>query len=322
MLKTPQFWFERSSFLSNLLIPLSCTYASGCAIKNLLTSTQRLSKPVICIGNITLGGAGKTPTVIALTEILKKMGHTPHILSRGYGRKSTSFSKVSVNDDAEIVGDEPLLLARHAPTWVSSDRYQSGKKAVQDGATVLLMDDGLQNSGLHKTLSFLVIDGAQGLGNGRIFPAGPLRMSLQQTMQHVSAVILIHPTEELCRIFAPYFKPILKAFFTPKNLPIPPQPVIAFTGLGYPQKFKLYLETLGFDIKEFFAFPDHYYYLEKDYEQLNACAHKHGLPLITTEKDFVKIKQGSLVNLQILGIRLMFDDKNEVKNLFASSISS
>jgi tetraacyldisaccharide 4'-kinase len=304
LFKTPKFWFKKTSLLATLLRPFSMVYAWMSAMERRRHTTQVLPKKVICVGNLTLGGSGKTPTVITLAHILKDHFHTtPHILSRGYGGKIKSVHKVSLGDHPAYVGDEPLLLSRHATTWVSRDRYASGNLAIQGGADIILMDDGLQNPSVHKDLKILVVDGDQGFGNGRVFPAGPLRLGLEKGIQAVDAIILIHETQAIKELLEPFHKPIFSGFFE-SLLPLPPQPVIAFAGLGYPEKFKTYLTKKGFDVRAFIPFPDHYVYTQKDMDALHGKQHALGLPLMTTEKDFIKIPTLWAKNIHVLPITL------------------
>ncbi|MBX9976917.1 MAG: tetraacyldisaccharide 4'-kinase [Alphaproteobacteria bacterium] len=304
LLKTPKFWFKQTSFITTLLEPFSLLYAWISKMERCRHKTQTLPKKVICVGNLTLGGSGKTPTVMALSHILKdQFFKTPHILSRGYGSQVRGIHKVNLGDHPTYVGDEPLLLAKHAPTWVGRDRYTSGSMAIQAGADILLMDDGLQNPSIHKDLKILVVDSDQGFGNGHIFPAGPLRISLEKGMKDVDAIVLIHETKELRALLEPFHKPIFSGFFE-SSLSLPPQPVIAFAGIGYPEKFKSYLIQKGFDVRAFISFPDHYAYTQKDMNVLYAKQRALGLPLITTEKDCIKLPTTVAKNIHVIAITL------------------
>ncbi len=172
MAKAPDYWNDPPRPSLRLL---SLLYAGGMWARFALTSPLKLSVPVICIGNVVAGGAGKTPVVIAFAEYLKQQGHVPHILTRGYGGSGSHPMQVTPQHTAAEVGDEALLLARHAPCWVDANRRRSAKLAIRAGANILLMDDGFQNPALEKDISILVIDGGYGFGNGAVLPAGPLR---------------------------------------------------------------------------------------------------------------------------------------------------
>lgn len=286
-------------------------YAWISAVERRRHKTYILPKKVICVGNLTLGGSGKTPTVIALAHILKDhFQKTPHILSRGYGSQVRGTHKVTLGDHPTYVGDEPLLLAKHAPTWVGRDRHASGILAINNGADLLIMDDGLQNPSVKKDLKILVIDGDQGFGNGRVFPAGPLRVSLKRGIQDVDAILLIHETKEIRAQLESFHKPIFSGFFE-SSPPLLPQPVIAFAGLGYPEKFKSYLLKQGFDVRAFIPFPDHHIYTQKDMDSLHEKQRALGIPLITTEKDFIKIPTVAVKNIHVLSINLTIKNNEE-----------
>ena len=198
MWKTPKFWYQHGSLLGTFLKPLSWLYYAGYRLKKRLVPQRRSTCPVICVGNVVAGGAGKTPTTIALAEIFTSLGLTPHLLTRGYGGKEIGPHLVSEGDAAKLIGDEAILLSRAGPTWVSRKRLFGAKAAAKAGADVIIMDDGLQNFSLEQMLSFLVIDGERGLGNGEMIPAGPLREPLDAVKKRAHAVIFVG--DDLCRL--------------------------------------------------------------------------------------------------------------------------
>lgn len=191
-LNPPKFWWKPTP-LSRTLIPLGWIYNKVVQWRLLWGKQSKMSVPVICVGNLTLGGSGKTPTTMALANYLTKTGHTPHILSRGHGGKRTKTHRVTPGDTAKEVGDEPLLLSRYAPVWIGRNRSQSAQRAIAAGATVLLMDDGFQNPHIYKNFSLVVVDGSRGFGNGFVFPAGPLRESIHDGLKRADAVLVVVP---------------------------------------------------------------------------------------------------------------------------------
>ncbi len=306
MIHPPKFWQQEKGFLSALLWPLSKIYELLVWANSFRVTERKAKIPVICIGNLTLGGAGKTPTAIAITEILKDEKININFVSRGYGRKSTDTKQVDLNTDtSETVGDEPLLLAQVAPTWVSSDRAAAIDLAYKQGAEVVILDDGLQNKSVHKDLSILVVDSKLGFGNGCVFPAGPLRVSVKEGLKNVDAVLVVESSAPLLPMdpdfpATPYGYAVasrrdgLKATFTATpTLEIPQEiigkKVIAFAGIAYPHKFFDGLKSEGIEIAETFSFPDHHSLSEAEFQGLLEKAKRYTAPLITTQKDFMRL---------------------------------
>lgn len=303
------------------LRPLGQLYHWLSRIKKASQPSFHPTVPTICVGNVTLGGAGKTPTVIALTHILRSFHLTPHIISRGYKGKTNYTHRVTADDNAEKVGDEAVLLSKAAPTWVGKTKVKSCKKAIKQGASILIMDDGLQSQAVHKHISFLVVDGQQAFGNGEVFPAGPLRTTIEEGLNTADAVIVIHESKETQRVLKHFKKPVFQASFK-ACLPIPPQKVIAFAGLGYPLKFKIYLKSLGFDVVRFFSFPDHHGYTKNDLKEIMQAHTTLSFPVLTTEKDGVKLGDELIPNLHTLPISLEFRDKNQLIEFLEEKIKA
>ncbi|MBN8544200.1 MAG: tetraacyldisaccharide 4'-kinase [Alphaproteobacteria bacterium] len=281
----PNFWTAKSA-ISTLLLPLAWLYGLGSMLHRKFTKPETLHAPVISIGNITAGGAGKTPTTIMLAHLLQEMGKTPHILSRGYGATiATPIRVATQHHHTRQVGDEALLLAKHAPTWVFPSRFQSGIAAIAAGADILLCDDGLQHYALSKDVNLLVIDGAYGVGNGRYLPAGPLRESLAHALTRCDAVILIGQDKHHLRdkITLPIFNASIRA--TGDTNWLKGTHVIAFAGIARPQKFYDTLLELGAVLSGTFSFADHHHFSEKELALLN----QSGAMLVTTEKDWVRL---------------------------------
>lgn len=263
-----------------------------------------------------MGGAGKTPTVIALAHLLKTIGHTPHILSRGYGAYVRKIRAVNENHSYLHVGDEPLLLSRIAPTWVGPSRTKTARAAIEAGASILLMDDGFQNGTIYKDFNFVVIDSKQGIGNGYIFPAGPLREPLKNALKKVNALVFIGENKNLEETLKGIS---FKAVLTP-SIPLSPCRVIAFAGLGYPAKFKKTLIENAYEVVQFINFADHHPYTFLEVEKLLELAKNQKARLITTEKDFLRIPACYQKFIDYLPIRLKFQEEEKllllIKNLF------
>jgi tetraacyldisaccharide 4'-kinase len=301
MVKTPKFWYT-PHWYTPFLSPLGEIYHSFTQVRRFWTKPFKCSVPVICVGNLTLGGSGKTPTVIALVNILKDQGFSPHILSRGYQGEIQENSLVDPdNHTFQDVGDEPLLLARHAPTWVGKNRVLSAHLAIEDGADVLVMDDGLQNPTLWQDIKLVVVDAYQGFGNGYVFPAGPLREKVSSGLKRADGVIMING-----KISLPVEKPIFLAQTMVTNRLLYDK-VIGFAGLGYPEKFRLTLESEGYKVCAFQEFPDHYVYQNSDLEDLVKLAVRYDARLVTTAKDMLRIASEWHSYCSVLDIELSFD---------------
>lgn len=310
----PKFW-QQNTIISRALQPFAWGYEYISVWNGKRTKAQKVSVPVICVGNLVMGGAGKTPTVLALVDVLKSMGHEPHILSRGYG----AVIKDSIRVDPQLhsylhVGDEALLLAEKAPTWAGQDRVLSAKLAISHGATVIIMDDGLQNNSLHKDISIMVVDTLQGFGNGKVFPAGPLRESPRRGLRKTKMTIAIGDGA------------------LPKSIPdatrahiraldeVTPRHVIAFAGLGYPEKFNRTLQQYGFEVKRFIPFPDHHPYTIPEMERLIKMAARRKIDLITTAKDYLRIPERFKKKIFSFNVKLEFDEPEKLHELMVKSL--
>lgn len=318
MFKTPQFWNQKK-WINYILWPLSQIWILVSNWKWNRQTPECVSVPVICVGNAVMGGAGKTPTVLALVEILKELGHKPHILSRGYGAYIRDVINVDPSHHTYLqVGDEPLLLARSAPTWAGPNRVLSAKTAINHGATILLMDDGLQNNTLKKDLSFIVVDAIQGFGNRMVFPAGPLRESLSQCAQKAQAMIVIgewsadvHLDDINLRPFEAVIKPIQRNKVSR---------VVVFCGMGYPEKFRQTLLELEYDIVDFIIFADHHPYTISDMLHLSKLKEEHDAVLMTTAKDWLRLPQSYRTSVEVLPIELQFIHKNKIAKFIETEL--
>jgi tetraacyldisaccharide 4'-kinase len=297
-MKAPAFWSRPPGLLARLLAPLGLVYGAITAWR-MGRSGARAAVPVICIGNLTAGGAGKTPTVQALARSLAAAGEIPFVVSRGYGGRLAGPVRVDAAAmTAADCGDEPLLLGRDAPVIVARDRAAGAAQAAREGATVILLDDGLQNPGLAKDISIAVVDGGAGFGNGFCIPAGPLRAPVAAQMRHVDALLVIGAVEsdDLAADLRRQGKPVLRGALVPDPgavAALADKPLLALAGIGRPAKFFETLRRAGLDVRETQAFADHHPYAEADIAAILKRAEANGLTPITTEKDAVRLPAGT-----------------------------
>ncbi|MDY0030281.1 MAG: tetraacyldisaccharide 4'-kinase [Pseudobdellovibrionaceae bacterium] len=315
-MKTPDFWYKDSpNLLSHILSPMARLYQW--ADRHNKTQKRQRQAPiqVLCVGNITAGGSGKTPVVLALLKLLlnHKISLSPAFLTRGYKSHVIGPEYVDNSHNPDLWGDEALLLADHGQTIVAKSRYDGAHLAADTGRDIVLLDDGLQHYGLKKDLSFCVVDGAHGLGNGLVLPAGPLRVSLPDALPDIDAFILIgDPVHPSCKEILSCGKSIFKASVRPTNLNELSRDIsyLAFCGIGLPQKFKKTLEQNGFHLVGFEAFADHHSYSADDLSKLVNTALKKNVRLITTEKDFARLpdfQKKSMID--VLKIELAWEDE-------------
>lgn len=311
-MKTPGFWKD-INFFSNLFAPLGWIYGTITALRLLLVRGKKIGVPVVCVGNLTAGGVGKTPVSVSIAQMMIRAGKKPFFITRGYGGK---LQDIVVNKELHTpkeVGDEPLILAQTATTVVNKDRYLGAFRAADCGADMIIMDDGFQNPGLYKNTSFIVVDGNQGFGNNRCIPAGPLREFIKIGLMRADAVLLLGETKpEILKLL---YK---KKIFRGKIVPIPPtaknKRVIAFAGIGHPQKFYKSLEDCGFEIIATHDFADHHFYTEKELNKLFEESVKKEADLYTTSKDFVKIPTHLRHLFNVLEITVEWENPEELKN--------
>ena len=329
MRSAPSFWWlARPTLPARLLGPVGSIYGAVTGRRMGRPGTT-LEAPMLCVGNLVAGGAGKTPAAIAIARRLQEQGHSPAFLSRGYGRAGASRAVIHVDPTrhtADDVGDEPLLLARVAPTFVSVDRLAAGRSAIAAGASLLVLDDGLQSPGLRKQLSLAVVDGRTGVGNGLCVPAGPLRAPLAAQWPFVSAVCLIGPGEPGERVGSAARArglPVWQARLEPDAdtlRRLEDRPLYAFAGIGLPSKFFETLAGRGLRLVGTRAFPDHHRFSDTDIDDLGALASKLGATLVTTEKDRVRLP-GAFAT-ETLPVTLAFDDENGFSDWLARRLRS
>jgi tetraacyldisaccharide 4'-kinase len=326
--KAPAFWaVAPPSPLARALRPVGAAYG-GLVAWRMARPGRRVAAPVICIGNFTVGGAGKTPAAIAIARLLIAMGEKVAFLSRGYGGGAGADAPVAVDPrrhSALEVGDEPLLLARIAPCFVARDRVRAAQTAIAGGASVLALDDGLQNPSLAKDFSLAVIDGAYGFGNGLCLPAGPLRAPPAAQWPHVSmAVVVDAPDGAGEGRRAVEGKPALAARLVPDALVaarLKDRDILAFAGIGRPEKFFATLSSLGARPAVTRSFPDHHPYSSAELERLFGEAATKGLIAVTTEKDHVRLPAASAQRAMALPVALHFDDEPALARDLAKALA-
>ncbi|MBE7636827.1 tetraacyldisaccharide 4'-kinase [Sneathiella sp. P13V-1] len=322
-MKAPKFWNKGSgSILQQLLRPLSAVYVVIDRMNRARVMPQSVSIPVICVGNAVAGGAGKTPVSISIARFLIAKGWKVHFLSRGYGGSYKGPTRVVPDvHGANEVGDEPLILANTAPTWISQDRVIGAKAAVEAGAEVIIMDDGFQNPSLHKDISFLVVDGGYGLGNGSLLPAGPLRETWGTALGRADAVIVVDPSPITSDLNCDD-KPKFNAQIVPLDLQteIVGQKVIAFAGIGRPEKFFKSLQNIGADVIESVEFSDHHKFSQDDIMKLVERAANLEAALVTTRKDYVRLSPEAKLMTTVFDIDLTFEKPQRLQTLLAEKL--
>jgi tetraacyldisaccharide 4'-kinase len=296
-MREPAFWWQpgRGPLLSRFLSPLAAAYGAVAWLR-LHAQGSSARVPVICLGNFTVGGSGKTPAALAVGRFLLAAGERPFFLSRGYGGRLAG--PVLVNPavhGAADVGDEPLLLARLAPTIVARDRVAGAKAAQFGGASVAVMDDGFQNPSLRKDLAIIVVDGRRGIGNGRIFPAGPLRAPLESQIARAHALLLVGPPDGAATIVAIAQRrrlPVLHGRIEADRQSLAAlngRKIMAFAGIADPEKFFATLAEAGLVVAERISFADHHRYTAAEAQMLLERAQAQNLLLLTTEKDHARL---------------------------------
>lgn len=331
-MREPAFWYRPPSLMSRLLAPLGALYGAVTA-RRMARAGVSAGIPVLCVGNYHLGGAGKTPTTLALAKILRGMGEQPFVVSRGYG--GTIEGPVRVDQTlhtAADVGDEPLMMTTFVPVVVSRDRVAGAALARAQGASAILLDDGFQNPALAKDASLIVIDAARGVGNGCLFPAGPLRAPLEPQIARTDALIVIgegRAADGIADIVIKRNAPVLRARLVPDEDSVAAlrgQRVLAFAGIGDPARFFATLRRGGVNVIEERAFSDHYPFTASEIEALVAEAKAESLILATTEKDMARIRSDARLvrhaeNIRVLSVTLEIGDEAALRDFVAKRLA-
>ena len=314
-MRAPHFWSagldpysrEAAPFTRTLLTPFAMLYAAMSARRIARASPVKVSAPVICIGNITSGGSGKTPIVQAIRDMLTQQGIQTASLSRGYGGKLKGPLQVNTDQHTAIdVGDEPLMLAGSGHTWIARDRVAGARAMIEAGTSAILMDDGHQNPTLHKDLSLLVINSTAPFGNGHVLPKGPLREPIKTGLARADALIMMGPK------WAP---PIAKELGLPvfharleRTTPLPTGPLFAFAGIANPSRFFDSLRKDGGQVCDSLSYGDHHVYSPKDLQKIRALASHHNATLVTTEKDFARLPISQRESITPIKVRAVFEN--------------
>ena len=314
-MKAPAFW-DKNGIKPKLLAPAACVYS--------LVTQQRMKNigyksklPVICVGNLVAGGAGKTPTAIKLGKMIQTSGKKINFLASGYNGKINIVAKV-VENDPHKYGDEAVVLSAVAPTWIGKDRAEAAQLAEMDGAEVLVLDDGYQNPTLQKDFSVVVVDAEYGFGNGKVIPAGPLRETVEDGLARADAILIIGDGKpSLPKTKIPIFKAKVEISF-PEVLK--EERIVPFCGLARPEKFFNSLKKAGLDLADEISFPDHHPYLESDIKAVLGIASKFGAVVVTTEKDFVKLPQKIKMLVHIVKMDLVIENEDKLKTLMFKKI--
>ena len=318
-MREPAFWYRPPSLLSLLLSPLGALYGLVAGLRMQNTGFDA-GIPVLCVGNYHTGGAGKTPLVLALADLLRELDETPVVLSRGYGGRLQGPIKVDpARHVAADVGDEPLMVALRLPVVVARDRVGGVALARSQRASVILMDDGFQNPAIAKDCSLIVIDGERGIGNGGVFPAGPLRAPLRQQLARTNALIVVgdgSAADAVATVVAAQGRPVLRAQLTPDPAMVARlagRGVLAFAGIGDPARFFRTLRGSGIDVIAERAFPDHHPFSKAEIDALVAAATRDGLTMVTTEKDLARLRDGEGIpgwarDIVPFAVKLGFED--------------
>ncbi|MEZ5945663.1 MAG: tetraacyldisaccharide 4'-kinase [Hyphomonas sp.] len=326
-MKAPHFWAagldpksrEAAPLTRLLLTPLALLYTWGIRRKLAKATPERAAARVICVGNLTVGGVGKTPIVEALRKAGTEAGLRTASLSRGYGGNQAGPLRVDPSRHAASdVGDEPLMLALSGETWIGRDRVATAQAMAADGVELIVMDDGHQNPSLAKDLSIVVIDAAAPFGNGFVLPKGPLREPVADGLARAQAVILMGEGKELTAVQKSRL-PILRAKVQPSS-EVPHGPLVAFAGIGRPIKFFDALKAAGADLREGVPYDDHHVFTSGELKFLNELADHHGARLITTTKDHVRLPAGEQQRILAFPVEARFEDQAALKALLAPLI--
>jgi tetraacyldisaccharide 4'-kinase len=317
--EAPPFWWEKPDWRAWGLSPLSFLYGRIAGHRMAHGRRASVPVPVICVGNFTVGGAGKTPTAIALAGEARAKGLKPGFLSRGYGGSLDITTVVDASHHyAAAVGDEPLLLAREALTVVARRRAEGAERLVSEGADLIIMDDGFQSAQLAIDYALLVIDGGRGIGNGHIVPGGPVRAPLRQQLHHVSALLKVgdgEAADRVVRLAARAGKPFFTASVRPKSPGnLAGHRVLAFAGIADPRKFFRTVEQIGAEIVVRRSFGDHEHLTEIEIAEILETANRERLEIFTTSKDYVRLighhgrAKELMARSRVIEIDMVFDD--------------
>jgi len=328
----PPFWWQKAGWQAIALLPVSAVYGRIAARRLAKAKREKVDAPVICVGNFTVGGTGKTPTVIALAQAAVRRGMKPGVLSRGHGGGRGHARIVDPeSDSAAVVGDEPLLLARHAPVAVARKRIEGAALLLEQGCNLILMDDGFQSSQIRIDHALLVIDSRAGLGNEHIIPGGPLRAPLIDQIRFADSLLRMGEgsvSENVVRMAARAGKPIYDA----RTIAVDPvsvsgKRVYAFAGIGHPKRFYDALSAAGANVVEKRSFDDHHPFKPAELTELERDAARAGAQLITTEKDAARLRGGIVPNgfldrLAVFAVETRFEPESVPDRIIEDAVAA
>ncbi len=327
MLKAPKFWFSEKKlalFFANILFPLSVIWKFFSTRRIMNGKYEEFTIPIICVGNINIGGSGKTPTTIALAKIFLENKTKVHIISKGYKGIIKGPKKVTETDDAYHVGDEPVLMSKFAPVWVAKNRKNAIIAAIEDGAELLILDDGFQDPSIKKTFSIITVDAEIAFGNRKILPSGPLREPISAALSRADVLLVIgrkHQRERFIKsikvpkelnVFGAEMQVVKSGIYLDKAR------FVAVAGIAHPEKFFNSIQKFGGKITKKFSLPDHENYTPRLLRKLKKASLNNNAQLITTEKDFVRIPKNERHNFIFLPIKLKFSEELELINSIKS----
>lgn len=320
-MRAPEFWGRPPGIEAALLSPIAAAWSMAGRLRQARARPLRASVPVICVGNLVAGGAGKTPVALALVQALAESGTAAHIVSRGYGGRLAGPARVDPElHDARAVGDEPLMIAAAAPCWVARDRAAGVRAAAAAGACAVILDDGFQNPTVAKDLSLLVVDGGYGFGNDHVMPAGPLREPVAAGLARADAVVLVGEGAAPAAVQAAGV-PVLRATLEPVDgQRLTGSRVIAFAGIGRPEKFFAGLRALGAVLSQTRDFPDHHDFTEREIVRLKDQAAEARARLVTTAKDLARLPRACRAGIEVLDVRLRWSDPAAIGRLLSSVV--
>lgn len=320
-MRSPRFWRADGASWPGVLLAPCAEITRALTARRLAQPGWRAPVPVICCGNVTVGGSGKTTLALDLAARLTARGGRPHCLLRGFGGRARGVRRVGSDDPVSEVGDEALLLARSTPTWIGGDRAASARAAIAAGADVLVMDDGLQNPTLQKTVSLLVVDGGFGFGNGRLLPAGPLREPLAVGLARCAAAVLIGRDEVCAAAALPSELPVLRAALAPLGTGLAGRRVLGFAGIGRPEKFFASLIESGAELVGRIPFPDHHRFTPRDLARIEREAYGLDALAVTTAKDAVRLPDAFRARVGVLRVRLDWEREAEIEALLDQALA-
>ncbi len=327
MRTAPDFWGREPGLTADLLLPIGAAWDAAGRLRRALARPYRPPVPVICVGNLVAGGAGKTPVALALAAHLSAHGIAAHVVTRGYGGRLAGPVRVDpARHDAAAVGDEALLLASRAPCWVARARAEGVAAAVAAGAKAILLDDGFQNPTVAATLALIVVDAVYGFGNRRVMPGGPLRESLRRGLARADGVVLLATEGETCPhrpIAADASRPIVPAVLTAVDgTRLAGSRAVAFAGIGRPEKFFATVRGLGAELVATRRFPDHHPFRFNEIAELHRSAARENARLVTTAKDYVRVPPAARAGIEVLEVEVRWPDLAALDGLLGPDVLS